>query len=115
MLEWLVISDGGFETIRFRHSGLESEEVVQASFRVLEYVPKVGELVERFRFRKLEPEEALLLASHAWVMRYGSLADAPVEPQTLLQPRRPEDASSDVWSCINRVQESIIRGRKPRP
>jgi hypothetical protein len=47
----LVLSDVNFEAIRFRHSGLEPDEVVKASFRVLEYVPKVGELVDRYRRR----------------------------------------------------------------
>jgi hypothetical protein len=106
----LVLSDGSFSAIRFRHSGLDPEEVVKASFRVMEFVPKVGELVERFRFRKLESAEALLLAAHALVLRYGSLADAPVEPQTLLQARRPEDESTDVWTTMNRVSENLVRG-----
>ena len=106
----LVLSDVNFEAIRFRHSGLEPDEVVKASFRVLEYVPKVGELVDRFRFRKLEPEAALLLAAHALVLRYGSLTDAPVEPQTLLQSRRPEDEDMDVWTTMNRIEENLIRG-----
>jgi hypothetical protein len=82
----LVMSEGAFEAIRFRHARLETDEVVRASFRLLEFVPKIGELVDRFRFRKLEPEESLLLASHALVLRYGSLANAPVEPQTGVDP-----------------------------
>jgi hypothetical protein len=106
----LVLSDLNFEAIRFRHSGLEPDEVVKASFRVLEYVPKVGELVDRFRFLKLEPEEALLLASHALVLRYGNQADAPVEAETLLKARRPEEESMDVWTTMNRIQENLIRG-----
>ena len=106
----LVLSENSFTAIRFRHAGLAADEVVQASFRVLEYVPKVGELVDRFRVRKLEPEEALLLASHALALRYGSLAEAPVEPQTLLQSRRPEDEGTDVWLTINRIQEALCRG-----
>src|SRR5271170_1463565 len=61
----LVMSDGGFSAIRFRHSGLESDEVVQASSRLLEFVPKVGEMVNRFRSRHLEVRESLDLASHA--------------------------------------------------
>ena len=33
----LVVSEGGFEAIRFRHSKLETDEVVRASFRLLEF------------------------------------------------------------------------------
>ena len=35
----LVVSEGGFETLRFRHSGLKTEEVVRASLSVIESVP----------------------------------------------------------------------------
>jgi hypothetical protein len=106
----LVMSDGGFSAIRFRHSGLESDEVVQASSRLLDYVPKVGELVNRFRARTLEAEESVALAGHALMLRYGSLADAPVEPETLLTARRSEDEGMDLWRIANVVQENILRG-----
>ena len=106
----LVISEGSFEAIRFRHSKLDTDEVVQASFRLLEYVPKVGELVNRFRYRALEARESLALAEHALVMRYGSLEKAPVEVDTLLKARRPEDEGAELWTTLNRVQENLIRG-----
>src|SRR5439155_23775259 len=53
----LVLSEGSFEAIRFRHAGLIAEKVVESSFRLLDYVPKVGELVQRFRSRVLEVRE----------------------------------------------------------
>ena len=106
----LVLSSSAFEAIRFRHTGLLAEEVVQASFRLLEFLPKVGEQVERFRARILEPPQALALAGHALLLRYPSLAEAPVEPETLLQVRRPEDAGDNVWNAYNKVQESLVRG-----
>ena len=28
----------------------------------------------------------------------------------VLRPRRPEDASSDLWTTFNRVQENVIAG-----
>lgn len=106
----LVMSEGGFSAIRFRHSGLESDEVVQASSRLLEFVPKVGELVNRFRAHALDREESVALAGHALMLRYGSSAHAPVEPETLLQARRPEDEGTDLWTVINKLQEGLIRG-----
>ena len=104
------MSEGSFEAIRFRHSKLDTDEVVQASFRLLEYVPRVGELVNRFRCRALEARESLALAEHALVMRYGSLQKAPVEVDTLLKARRPEDEGIDLWTTLNRVQENLVRG-----
>jgi hypothetical protein len=100
----LVLSQDSFKAIHFRHAGLSADEVVQASFRLLDYMPKVGSLVERFRARALEARESLVLAGHALVLRYASIANAPVEPETLLKSRRPEDEASDLWTTMNRIQ-----------
>lgn len=106
----LVMSEGSFEAIRFRHSKLETDEVVRASFRLLDFVPRIGELVNRFRSRVLEARESLALAEQALVLRYGSPATAPVVANTLLKARRPEDEGADLWATMNRVQENLIRG-----
>jgi hypothetical protein len=106
----MVVSEGSFEAIRFRHSKLETEEVVRASFRLLEFVPKVGEMVNRFRQRMLNARESMDLAQHAVLLRYPSIEASPVEPETLLKARRDEDLGLDLWTALNRVQENLIRG-----
>jgi len=106
----LVLSSESFEAIRFRHSGLEPEAVVTASFRLIEYMPRVGELVDRFRNHTLDGEGAQRFAEHALLLRYPTLAEAPVDAETLLQARRPEDEGNDVWHVVNRCQESLVRG-----
>src|SRR5258708_6851373 len=42
----LVVSDETFEAIHFRHAGLKSKEVVDASYRILEHLPKVASLID---------------------------------------------------------------------
>jgi hypothetical protein len=84
--------------------------VVQASLRLLDYIPRVVELVSRFRSRVLDAREAQRFAEQALLLRYPTLDAAPVEPETLLQVRRPEDAGADLWKTSNRLQESLIRG-----
>lgn len=106
----LVVSEGGFEAIRFRHSKLETDEVVRASFGLLEFVPKVGEMVNRFRDRVLNARESMDLARHAVLLRYPSFDASPVDAETLLKARRDEDVSLDLWATMNRVQENLIRG-----
>ena len=106
----LVLSEGSFEAIRFRHAGLVTEEVVQASFRLLEYVPKVGELVERFRARALEARESLDLAQHALLLRYPTENEAPVDAETLLKAHRPEDEGTSLWATVNRLQQNLVQG-----
>jgi hypothetical protein len=106
----LVLSESSFQAIRFRHTGLLTDEVVQASFRLLDFVPKVGELVERFRARILDTRESLTLAHHAPALRYANGAEAPIDAETLLKARRPEDEGTDLWRVTNRLQENLIRG-----
>jgi len=66
----LVISSESFHAIRFRHSGCLTGEVVQASLRLVEAMPKIGERIARFRERILEPQESLTLAEQALLLRY---------------------------------------------
>jgi len=106
----LVMSETSFEAIRFRHAGLMAEEVVQASFRLLDFVPRVGGLVNRFRSRALEARESLDFARHALLLRYENPAAAPVDPDTLLKARRPEDEGVDLWRTMNRLGENLERG-----
>ena len=106
----LVLSEGSFQAIRFRHSGLQSEAVVEASFRILASMARVGELVHRFSERLLTPGESLALAGHALRLRYDTQGTAPVDPETVLRSRRPEDDRNDLWTTLNRLQENLIRG-----
>ena len=104
------MSEGSFQAIRFRHSGLATDTVVEASFQVLETMPKVGELVHRFSERFLEARESLALAAHALRLRYKGSGEPPVDPESLLKARRPEDEKVDLWTTLNRLQENLIRG-----
>ena len=73
-------------------------------------MPRVGELVNRFRSRELAGSEAYDFAGHALLLRYNSLEEAPVEPGTLLKARRREDEPLDLWSTMNRVGENLEKG-----
>ncbi len=106
----LVTSGDNFETIRFRHAILSAEQVIHASYRILESVPKMGALINRFRERRLDERETLTFARQALLLRYETLEQAPIEPQTLLIPRRVEDQTNDLWTVYNRCQENLERG-----
>lgn len=106
----LVISDQEFQALRFRHAGLRAEDVIEGSLRLLEYVSRVGVLIERLRSRMLNESEARRFASQALSLRFDRIDLAPVSPNSLLQARRPEDESNDSWTVLNRVQENLVRG-----
>jgi hypothetical protein len=106
----LVIGGDSFTAIRFRHSGCLTGEVVEASLRLVEAMPKIGERIARFRERILEPRESLALAEAALLLRYPTVAESPISPETLLQARRPEDEGDNLWLAVNRCQEGLLRG-----
>jgi hypothetical protein len=106
----LVVSDETFEAIRFRHSGLKAVQVIEASYHILEHVPKVAALIDSFRNRRLTEPETLTFAEQALLLRFDGKEQAPIEPRTLLTPRRAEDQSNDLWTVLNRTQENLVRG-----
>lgn len=87
----LVIVSDSFHAIRARQSGCLPGEVVDASFRLVEAMPEIGERIARFRERILEPDESRPLAKQALLLRYPTVAESPMALETLLQARRPED------------------------
>ena len=106
----LVCSDGCWTAIRFRHRGLEPDEVVQASLRLIDFMPRIGELVQQFRNRALDARESMGFAEQALLLRYPSVEEAPIDADTLLKARRPEDEGTDLWNTLNRVGENLTRG-----
>lgn len=106
----LVVASDSFETIRFRHAGLNPEEVVQASMRVVEYMPAFGRTISGMQERKLDGRESMALAANALRLRYTSAEEAPVGPNALLRAQRPEDEGEELWRTMNRVAENLIRG-----
>lgn len=78
--------------------------------RLLDFLPKDGELVSQIHARKLESWESLLFAGSALALRYPKVEAAPVDAETLLKAHRPEDEGTDLWRTLNRVQSNIIQG-----
>ena len=106
----LIVADATFERVSIRHVGFEPGLVVDASLKILDSLPQLTDAVESFRARRLTPIESKAFAEGAILLRYDDLQAAPVSPQKLLEPRRTEDASDNLWTTFNRVQENLIRG-----
>ncbi len=106
----LCVSDGAFRRVAIRHSGFTPDEVVEASFGILEKVPEITACVEAFRQRRLSEAESRAFAAAALVLRFDEPNSAPICPDTLLQARRTEDVGDSVWHVFNRVGENLLRG-----
>ncbi|HEV2327626.1 MAG TPA: DUF932 domain-containing protein [Verrucomicrobiae bacterium] len=106
----LIIADTTFEHVSVRHVGFHPDKVIEASFRVLENVPRLADSVEGFRARRLTPIEQKAFAESAILLKYDDLQKAPIRAEKVLESRRHDDNGDDLWKTYNRVQENLIRG-----
>src|SRR3989454_6798384 len=107
----MFVADGSaFERVSIRHAGFTPDEVIEASFRILDHVPAITASVEAFRARQLTGPESRAFATAALRLRYEDAQKVPVGPEKLLEARRYEDAGDDLWHVFNRLQENLLRG-----
>lgn len=103
----LVLASEEAGTIRLRHVGLTTEQVLQAADRLLESAPERLTQIARWQDIRLTPSAQELLAQRAAEVRWPG---ARVDIEDLLRVRRDADSSNDLWHTFHRVQEAVIRG-----
>jgi hypothetical protein len=106
----MVIADATFQRVSIRHNGFTPDEVIEASFKLLDGIPAITARVEAFKGRKLNGTELETFAGAALRLRFENVQEAPISASKLLASRRYEDAGDDLWHAFNRVQENLIRG-----
>ena len=106
----MIVADATFERVSIRHSGFTPDEVIEASFKLLENVPAITARVEAFKQRQLTNEEIATFSEAALKLRFEDTDKAPINHHRLLDCRRNEDTGNDLWHVFNRVQEHLIRG-----
>jgi hypothetical protein len=113
----LVCSNGlvvgnSFAEARLRHTKNAPDEIVEASFRVIESLPGIADGIESMRAIRLEVGEREAFAAAALTLRYPD--EAPIRPTQLLSTRRSADTSSDLWTTFNVLQENLLQGGQRR-
>jgi Domain of unknown function (DUF932) len=106
----LIVADATFEHISIRHVGFHPDQVIEASFRVLESIPQLTANVQSFRAHQLTPTEQQAFAESAILLKYDDLQNAPISANKVLEARRYDDNGNDLWRTFNRVQENLVRG-----
>ena len=103
--------DFGFSV---RHSGSKDvvQEVIDASYKVIEAAPQITEKVENWSQRYIGHDTQVAFATAALQLR-----DSPikVDPVQLMASRNHFDAaradgSRNIWTTYNVVQENLIKG-----
>ena len=97
--------------IRVPHKGDVVGRVLEGAFDVLDGFTRVIEEREGMKALELNAGEQTAFALAALELKYDTeLAPAPITHSQLLQARRFQDRSNDLWTTFNRVQENLTRG-----
>jgi hypothetical protein len=95
---------------KFRHVGLDYDNVIDASYEVVNSAEQVTSGINQFKQIELGPVDRWAYAQAAGLTLYGE--NAPPAWQ-LLQPQRQQDTGSDLWTVLNVVQENWSKGKVP--
>lgn len=106
----LVLSSGeDFDCVRTKHIGITTDEVVEASYKVIDEAPKYLEWVDNLKTIDLTEQEKNVFAESAYEILDQSKMKQ-IKPEQLLNVRRYDDYKSDLWTTYNVVQENMLNG-----
>jgi len=133
-LNGLIVSEGEFGAIHIRHLGYEEQDVIEASCKVIEDVPRIVDKVKDYKAIELKPSEKEAFAESALILKYangeddkGEILEGPgikreganllIGSRTfsipaILQPLRQQETDPTLWNTFNTVQEKITKGNK---
>jgi len=107
----LIVSRGAFPAYCVPHRGRNVvDEVVTGALKLSENFERLAAQVERMEQRHLFKDEQLRFAERALALRYPDPEEARMQPPQLLNCRRVEDTSDDLFTVLNRCQEALLRG-----
>lgn len=117
-LNGLVTGDH-YQSVKVSHTGDVRDRVIEGAFEVLSETKRAVERADEWRALPLAREEQVAFAYAAHELRFPALTDetetdrlarVPVDPTRLLEVRRSDDRSSDLWTTLNVIQEHVVRG-----
>lgn len=99
------------EVARVHHKGNAVQNVIDASFTVIEDSRRAVDNAHRLSEIRLNHGQQLAFATAAHQLRFeGSAIGEAIRAPELLRIRRAEDQSPDLFTTLNVVQENVIRG-----
>jgi hypothetical protein len=109
----MIVKSELAQDIRIPHSRHQLEDVIEATFRVIEQVRRLTSSVKRWQATPTTIEQRIELARIAHSLRFAHAAPESgqaIVPTAFLEARREGDKASDLWTVFNRVQENLMRG-----
>jgi hypothetical protein len=107
----LVVPTAIAQSISLRHQNFELGEVKRLTDEFALKMPSIQTSVTKMMSKTLSDGEKDMFVREAVKIRWaeGSIP-TKMSVETLLQPKRTEDAVNNMWSTFNTVQENFIRG-----
>jgi hypothetical protein len=107
----LVLKDKDMGSFNLRHTGYSFEDLRETMNQMIDKLPEVVGRINEYNTIIMSKEEQAEFAQKAFALR--SYQERPLTEEELvefLQPRRKEDEGDSLWTILNRVQESVLRG-----
>lgn len=106
----LMVHSSTIDEINVRHSGSEhlAQDVLEASFQVIDQTPKAVQQIEDWSNLRLNTDQR-----HAFAEASLELHDATLKPnveQVLRARRHSDNERTDAWTTMNVIQENVVRG-----
>jgi hypothetical protein len=115
----MVVADSLFATHRIKHIGYKDQDVIDATFDVINTTPKILDRVKQFQDVRLSIDEQMVFAESALVAKYGQ-EEAPLaqkfDLQRLMTAVRSQDrvggygvvSENTLWNSFNILQEKLV-------
>lgn len=108
----LIIADRTIGAVRIPHTADAIARIIAGTDTVLGETNRL--LKVQKEWLKLPMNEVqqkkFAKAAHKIRWKFDDELNPTIDPDLLLNVRRPEDAKSDLWTVFNRVQENAVRG-----
>lgn len=104
----LIVQSADTGSISVRHKGGKEfhNEIIDASYRIVEEAPRALAQIEEFKQIPLTPPQRNAMALAALELQSSD----SLEPRHVLQARRAEDEAGTLWTTFNTLQENMIKG-----
>ena len=107
-----LITGESFKDVRVPHSHKQREAVIEGTYQVIEESRRAIGAASAMRQLTLDRDERQAFAEAVHMVRFEdspSQAEA-IRPERMIEPRRREDQSNDLWTVFNVAQENALRG-----
>lgn len=95
---------------RITHIGDQARDILERIRQASKEAESLFGQIDKWSSIKLDREQSMTLATQAAEIRFPS---GSFSPSLLLQVRRQEDVSNDLWTVFNRIQENAMKGGLP--